>query len=151
MNYFQRWTTYSAYNSIVCPRNKTYWTYYPDMYIQRTYLNSHPIMVGQSSTTRRVCISRVSNTKCKQGGACWNGSTDPSQYAADPVEDIRQQGYVLLPGRYVWAAEVEDDDEPFEEKIKLLMMELDTQFIESEKLEKQIRINFSRLDFRWKN
>lgn len=32
--------------------------------------------------------------------------------------------YMLTPGRYVGAAEVEDDDEPFEEKMKRLVAQL---------------------------
>ena len=55
------------------------------------------------------------------------------------IEEIRAQGYVLTPGRYVGAAEVEEDDEPFEEKIARLTKELEAQFEESEKLEKTIR------------
>jgi len=59
------------------------------------------------------------------------------------IEDI--QGYVLTPGRYVGAAEVEEDDEPFDEKMARLTKELEAQFEESDKLEKQIRANLKRL------
>ena len=37
------------------------------------------------------------------------------------LDDIRAHGHVLTPGRYVGAAEVEDDGEPFEEKLKRLV------------------------------
>jgi hypothetical protein len=57
------------------------------------------------------------------------------------------QGYVLTPGRYVGAAELEEDDEPFEEKLMRLTAELEAQFEESEKLEKQIRDNWKKLDY----
>lgn len=61
------------------------------------------------------------------------------------TEDIRAQGYVLTPGRYVGAAELEEDDEPFDEKMARLTKELEAQFEESEKLEKQIRVNLKKL------
>jgi type I restriction enzyme M protein len=61
-------------------------------------------------------------------------------------ERIIEQGYVLTPGRYVGAAEAEEDDEPFEQKIKRLTKELETQFEESANLEKKIRLNLQRLD-----
>jgi type I restriction enzyme M protein len=37
------------------------------------------------------------------------------------LDEIRKHGYVLTPGRYVGAAEQEDDGEPFEEKIRRLV------------------------------
>ena len=46
---------------------------------------------------------------------------------------------MLTPGRYVGAAEAEEDGEPFEEKMRRLTEELERQFEESEKLEKRIR------------
>jgi len=63
------------------------------------------------------------------------------------VEDIRAQGYVLTPGRYVGAAELEEDDEPFDEKMARLTKELEVQFEESEKLEKLIRTSRQKIDY----
>jgi type I restriction enzyme M protein len=53
---------------------------------------------------------------------------------------------VLTPGRYVGAADVEDDGEPFTEKMKRLTAELEEQFAESAKLEKAIHLNLERLN-----
>jgi type I restriction enzyme M protein len=53
--------------------------------------------------------------------------------------EIAAHGYVLTPGRYVGAEEVEDDGEPFAEKMPRLVAELRAQFDESAKLEKAIR------------
>lgn len=61
------------------------------------------------------------------------------------IDEIRARGYVLTPGRYVGAAELEEDDEPFDEKMARLTKELEAQFEESEKLEKQIRENLKRV------
>ena len=58
---------------------------------------------------------------------------------------IKQHGHVLTPGRYVGAEEIEDDGEPFEEKMQRLVAQLDTQFTESAKLEKQIKQNLASL------
>jgi type I restriction enzyme M protein len=55
--------------------------------------------------------------------------------------EIAAHGYVLTPGRYVGAEQVEDDGEPFEEKMSRLIPELESQFTESAKLEAQIRAN----------
>jgi len=59
--------------------------------------------------------------------------------------DIAAHGFVLTPGRYVGAEEVEDDGEPFEEKMPRLVKELHAQFAESAKLEAQIKRNLEGL------
>jgi type I restriction enzyme M protein len=48
---------------------------------------------------------------------------------------------VLTPGRYVGAADVDDDDELFEEKMERLTTELMLQFDKSTELEARIRNN----------
>lgn len=62
-------------------------------------------------------------------------------------EEIAEHGYVLTPGRYVGAEEVEDDDEPFEEKMQRLTQQLHEQFAESSKLEAAIRSNLEGLEY----
>jgi type I restriction enzyme M protein len=61
--------------------------------------------------------------------------------------EIAAHGHVLTPGRYVGAEEVEDDGEPFEEKMPRLVAELSGQFEESAKLEAAIRKNLQGLGF----
>jgi type I restriction enzyme M protein len=61
--------------------------------------------------------------------------------------EIAAHGHVLTPGRYVGAEEVEDDDEPFEEKMPRLVAELHAQFAESAKLEQAIKANLRGLDY----
>jgi type I restriction enzyme M protein len=63
------------------------------------------------------------------------------------LDDIRAHGHVLTPGRYVGAEEVEDDGEPFEEKMKRLTATLKGQFAESDKLEQAIRDNLKELGY----
>ena len=48
---------------------------------------------------------------------------------------IAEHGYVLTPGRYVGAAASDEDDEPFDEKMKRLTAELREEFAESARLE----------------
>jgi type I restriction enzyme M protein len=52
---------------------------------------------------------------------------------------------VLTPGRYVGAPDLEDDGEPFEEKMARLTGELVTQFAESARLEQVIRESLAGL------
>jgi type I restriction enzyme M protein len=54
---------------------------------------------------------------------------------------------VLTPGRYVGSEETADDGEPFDEKMRKLVCELNAQFAESAKLEQQIRNNLGTLGF----
>ena len=63
------------------------------------------------------------------------------------IEEIATHNYVLTPGRYVGAEDIEDDDEPFEEKMIRLTEKLDEQFQESAKLEDMIRHNLAELGY----
>lgn len=62
-------------------------------------------------------------------------------------EEIESHGFVLTPGRYVGAVEIEDDGEPFEEKMKRLVTELDGQFKESANLQEAIKANLRGLGY----
>ncbi|MEI6322763.1 MAG: N-6 DNA methylase, partial [bacterium] len=61
--------------------------------------------------------------------------------------EIAAHGHVLTPGRYVGAEEVEDDGEPFEEKMSRLIAELNAQFVESARLELAIKVNLKGLGY----
>ena len=63
------------------------------------------------------------------------------------TDEIAAHGHVLTPGRYVGAEEVEDDGEPFEEKMPRLVAELNAQFAESAKLEQAIKANLRGLGY----
>jgi type I restriction enzyme M protein len=63
------------------------------------------------------------------------------------LDDIREHDYVLTPGRYVGAAAVEDDGEPFPEVMARLTEQLREQFAESARLEAVIRQNLARLGY----
>ena len=61
--------------------------------------------------------------------------------------EISAHGHVLTPGRYVGAEEIEDDGDPFEEKMPRLVAELESQFAESAKLEAAIRANLKGIGY----
>ncbi len=72
-----------------------------------------------------------------QAGFCFSAST----------ETISGHGFVLTPGRYVGAEEVDDDGEPFEQKMVRLVAELNGQFEESLRLEQIIKSNLKGLGY----
>jgi type I restriction enzyme M protein len=65
--------------------------------------------------------------------------------AARHCMEIASHSDVPTPCRYVGAGEAEDDDEPFDEKVKRFTIKLDEQFRESAQLEQAIRENLRRL------
>ena len=75
----------------------------------------------------------------------WRGTneqeyTDELSFCKEgTVEEVRNNDYILTPGRYVGLAEQEDDSEPFEKKMIRLTSELSEQFVKSKELEEQIR------------
>ena len=59
--------------------------------------------------------------------------------AVADFQAIEKQDFILTPGRYVGIEEVEDDGEPFEEKMTHLTSELSNMFKKSHELEDEIR------------
>ena len=55
------------------------------------------------------------------------------------IDEIKEHDYILTPGRYVGIEEVEDDGEPFEEKMDRLTTTLANQFEKSRAIEAEIR------------
>jgi type I restriction enzyme M protein len=71
----------------------------------------------------------------------------PGFCKAAKLEEIKKHDYVLTPGRYVGAADVADDGEVFENKMKVLTKQLKDQFAESSRLEAEIRKNLAGLGY----
>jgi type I restriction enzyme M protein len=81
-------------------------------------------------------------------GAGGEGYQDiPGFCKSATTEEIATHGYVLTPGRYVGAEDIEDDGEPFDEKMARLVAELRAQFEESAKMEKAIKANLKGLGY----
>jgi type I restriction enzyme M protein len=87
--------------------------------------------------------SKISNPK----SSIVNYADIPGFCKSATTAEIAAHGYVLTPGRYVGAEEVEDDGDPFEEKMPRLVAELHAQFAESAKLETAIRNNLKGLGY----
>jgi type I restriction enzyme M protein len=60
---------------------------------------------------------------------------------------IAAHGYILTPGRYVGAAQVEDEDEPLEDKMRRLSATLRAQQAEAAKLDGAIAANLTDLGY----
>jgi len=94
-------------------------------------------------------IARISDTY-----HAWRGDKGAGEFADVPgfckaakLEEIQKHGYVLTPGRYVGAEAVEDDGEPFEEKMARLAATLREQFEEGARLDAAIRDNLANLGY----
>ena len=84
----------------------------------------------------------------------WRGEAKDGGYEnklgfcqAGKLADIRLHHYVLTPGRYVGAAEIEDDGIAFEEKMAELSDKLYDQMREAQNLDAAIRRNLAWLGF----
>ncbi|MCC7140226.1 MAG: SAM-dependent DNA methyltransferase [Planctomycetes bacterium] len=69
----------------------------------------------------------------------------PGFCGAATTAEIAKHGFVLTPGRYVGAEDVEEDDEPFAEKMKRLTKTLEEQFAEGARLQDRIRTSLRGL------
>lgn len=76
----------------------------------------------------------------------WRGEKGAGDYEDIPgfckaatLEEIKGHNYVLTPGRYVGAADAEEDDVPFVERFEALQTALTDHFTEAEKLAETIR------------
>ena len=67
------------------------------------------------------------------------------------LQTIEKQDFILTPGRYVGIEEVEDDGEPFEEKMTRLTSELSDMFKKSHELEDEIRKKLGAIGFTMKD
>ena len=63
------------------------------------------------------------------------------------LEEVRKHGHVLTPGRYVGAEAQEEDEEPFEDKMKRLTAQFREQQAEAANLDKAIVDNMKALGF----
>jgi len=75
------------------------------------------------------------------------GADVPGFCKSAPLEEVRKHGHVLTPGRYVGAEAVEDDGEPFEEKMQRLTATLREQQADASKLDAAIAANLQELGY----
>ncbi len=84
----------------------------------------------------------------------WRGDKDAGQYADVPgfckaatLDDIREDGHVLTPGRYVGAEAADEDDEPLDAKLLRLVATLRQQQAEAARLDATIAANLKELGY----
>lgn len=84
----------------------------------------------------------------------WRGEKKDGTYQDIPgfckssnLDEIRSHHYVLTPGRYVGAEEIEDDGVPFEEKMAELTAKLREQMAEGRRLDAAILKNLEELGY----
>jgi len=94
-------------------------------------------------------IARIAKTYHAWRGEKKDGAyEDQAGYCKSAtLEDIRKHDFVLTPGRYVGAADLEDDGIPFETKMTEMTQLLYQQMEESSKLDKVIRKNLEVLGY----
>lgn len=63
------------------------------------------------------------------------------------LDEIKANDYVLTPGRYVGVEDSNEDDIPFDEKMKTITSELSKQFEESHNLEEEIKKNLKAIGY----
>lgn len=63
------------------------------------------------------------------------------------LNEVKDNDYILTPGRYVGIEDVEDDGVPFDEKMNMITSELDELFRESRSLEDEIRSNLGGIGY----
>jgi len=93
-------------------------------------------------------VARIADTYHRWRGDAEGAYEDVPGFCKSATnEEIAAHQFVLTPGRYVGAEEVEDDGEPFDEKMKRLVATLEKQFAEGAQLEQEIRKNLRGLGY----
>ena len=64
---------------------------------------------------------------------------------AATLKEVEDNNFVLTPGRYVGAEDVEDDGIPFEEKIAEITSQLSEQFTKNTELQERIKTNLAKI------
>lgn len=84
----------------------------------------------------------------------WRGQAEAGTYEdvkgfckAAKLAEVQEHEYILTPGRYVGIEDVEEDSEPFADKMTRLTSELAEQFAKSRQLEDEIRKQLGGIGF----
>ncbi|MCU8504658.1 type I restriction-modification system subunit M [Vibrio vulnificus] len=98
----------------------------------------HAWRSDETELTRRIDAKEISVEKYEDTAGYCKVAT---------IADIKANDFVLTPGRYVGAADLEDDGIPFETKMNELTQTLYRQLGEAEALDKAIRANMEALGY----
>ncbi len=107
--------------------------------------------MGQMATRVQRVFSEKDIKKIADTVHNWktgNGYLDEAGFCKSAaLADINANDFVLTPGRYVGSADVEEDSEPFEEKMIRLTQTLSKQFAEGAELEAEIKKQLEGLGY----
>lgn len=119
---------------------------------QTLFIDAHQLGALVDRTHRELSdadLKRIADTYHS-----WRGDKAAEKYAdilgfcrSATLDVIRQHGHVLTPGRYVGAAQAEDDGEAFAEKMTRLSTTLREQMSEAKQLDKVIEQNLRDLGY----
>jgi type I restriction enzyme M protein len=108
--------------------------------------------LGHMVDRTRKEFSDIDIEKITRAYHAWRGETEAGAYQDMPgfckaasLGEIKEHSYVLTPGRYVGAANVEGDEGEFEEQFAKLRLQLDDQFAEAERLGSAIQSILKRV------
>ncbi|MFJ1745299.1 type I restriction-modification system subunit M [Streptomyces sp. NPDC088116] len=125
----------------------------PERVGQILFIDARELGYMQTRTMRDLSLEeleRITGTF-----RAWRGADQKTEYAdvlgfcrSVALEELREHDFVLTPGRYVGAAEAEEDPdaEPIEAKIERLTTLLREQFAESERLAKIVDEQLGRVN-----
>lgn len=109
--------------------------------------------IGHMATRTLKEFSEEDIKKVSNVFHAWRGTSD-GQYEDQAgfckvasLNEVRNHEYILTPGRYVGLADVEEDSEPFEQKMERITGELGEQFAKSKVLEEKIRKSLEGLGY----
>lgn len=119
---------------------------------QLLFIDARKLGVLVDRTRRELTDEEV--TKVADTYHAWRGEDGAGEYAdvagfckSATLEDIRKHGHVLTPGRYVGAAEQENNGEPFEERMLRLSAQWREQRAAAAKLDAAIEANLKELGY----
>lgn len=119
---------------------------------QVLFIDARKLGVLVDRTRRELTDEEVQ--KIAETYHAWRGEDGAGEYAdvagfckSASMEDIRKHGHALTPGHYVGAADVEDDGEPFEEKMLRLTAQWREQRAVGAKLDAAIEANLKELGY----
>src|SRR6266852_6277350 len=117
---------------------------------QTLFIDARQIGFLVDRTHRELLVEEIA--RIARTYHAWRGEKEAGEYTDVPgfCESAATKvsvghGYILTPGRYVGAEDVEDDAEPFENRMVRLTKTLKEQFSESDRLQKAILKNIGAL------
>ena len=108
--------------------------------------------LGHMVDRTRKEFSDADIAKITRAYHAWRGETEAGAYddvsgfcKSAGLEEIKERGYVLNPGRYVGSEDVEADETPFVERFETLKQKLEAHFQAADKSSKALRALLARL------